>query len=252
MSVQSEARYYRQGPPPTVTGDQILEWIKQVRTIGIIDPGSGVTLDIDYGKRIDKRHKTDKQFQVVSPSWWKRVFGFRKNYATLSKSITHEHDLEIEAESFEMLFEQFKGGGRSIQRAHITFESMNEGLERRLTAPESDENPRAFRPFYIGLTVAPVELFSLGWDNFYTVGYISMDIFGDGHFWPETFGQWVTRCADEPMIQAACDICKHVWPIDTGPPDDHLLAIRKDVEHFWPYADPSGPNDWAWGMAEDG
>jgi len=252
MSVQSEARYYRQGLPPTVTGDQILEWIKQFRTTGIIDPEADISLEIDYGKRIDKKHNTDKQLKTVSQSWWKRMFRFRKSYATLSQFINHEHDLEIEADSFDALFEQFKGGSRSIQRAHITFESINEGLERRLTAPESDENPHTFRPFYFGLTVAPVELLNLGWDNFYTVGYISMDIFGDGHFWPETFRQWVDRCTDEPELRAACDICKRIWPMDNGPPDEKLLTIRKEVEGFWPYDDPFGPNDWAWGMSEDG
>ncbi len=252
MSTQSEARFYRMGPPPVVTGDQLLDWVKRIKDTGIVDPSSEITFEVDYGKRIDRRHKTDDDLQIVSPPWWKRLLSFNKPHATISRFINHDHDVDIDAKSFDDLFDQFKGGSQSIQRANIMFWTMDEEVETLLSAPESEENPNTFTPFHLSLTVGPTILSDFDWDVYYTVGYVAMDIFGDGYFWPETFKQWVDRCTGLPKIQAACDICKQLWPTDDIEVDDQMLTLRKELENFWPYDGHTGPNDWAWGQNVNG
>lgn len=235
-----------------MTGDQLLQWIKLIQATGLIDPASRITLEIDYGKRIDRRHKTDNDLRPVYPPWWKRLFSFHQSYAVVSEMVFHEHDFELEVESFDELISRFNGGSRSIQRAHVMFWGLNEEVASRLEALKSEENPNTFRPFHCSLAVSPIRLSSLAWDTSYTVGYVSLDIFGDGYFWPESFKSWIIRCSAEPAVQAACEACKRVWPRENESPDEQIISIRKNVENFWPYDDLYTPNDWAWGPEESG
>ena len=140
---------------------------------------------------------------------------------------------------------------RLIYRASISLGIPIDDVLEPITRVDSPENEIDFTPNSLSIAVGPIECFSLGSDPL-SVGWISLDLCGDGYLFPWTLRDVFERISASSVIRRLTDVCRSFWPVPAELPSPELVELRRQFHEVWPYDQFDKSLDWYWGLQETG
>jgi hypothetical protein len=264
MGFFSSAVFYRPDTPPIVTANELADFLNQLRQTDFAKESELSSVDINWGDQIAENVRPfdveeDEDNTSQRRPWWKRLFlrrSDKKFTTTVSTIRSLDPDFSYEGE-FDGLIEKLKNSNKSIGRLFLSADFSEEQYDW-FQAPHPSGEEINFRPDSWSLEFGEVKLHSLsGWDlsNGKTLpevqaGMMSFSLSGYGYFYPWTFREWIEKFTQAPGLQTVCDLCRNTWPLESQPPSNKLVMLRRECEGLWPYDDIHIPTDWAWGPSE--
>ncbi|MEM6505665.1 MAG: hypothetical protein AAF711_09375 [Planctomycetota bacterium] len=264
MGFFSSAVFYRPATPPAVTAKGLAIFLEQLRQTDIAKDSKLSSVQINWSDRISEKVRpfdleASETDTTHKQPWWKRLFiPHRESTVTTSISTIKSLDPDFSHDSdFNSLIERLRNTDQTIGRLYLSGSLTDEQYEW-FQEPHPSGEEINFSPDSWSLTFGEVNLSRLnGWDldngetiSEVQIGMMSFSLDGYGYFYPWTFKEWVEKFTLAPGLQEVCDLCRQTWRIESVPPSDELVMLRRECEELWPYDNIHAPLDWAWGPEE--
>jgi len=133
-----------------------------------------------------------------------------------------------------------------VRRAFVDLGSVGARSDfdalRRVGSPENDED---FLPDGWSLRLGPI---ATGRDGSYLVGFVAVNLSGNGYPYPWTPRDLVRRAERIESVQRVKRLCEETWPGEPIAPSAEAQAARRALGKYWPYENVDRPLDWTWGF----
>lgn len=213
------------------------EFIEAFRNECISDQPYPNTLQVKFGRSIDQDREDTKRSERINDL------------------VTQYHDIDWDIAQDGYLTDMIAALAsreEPVYRAYLSLGSLTRELFDQLKRVNSPENQHDLTLDSWSLIVGPIEMSSLGSMDTYLVGWISLDISGYGYLYPWTLQELMERAEQHRDIQKVMALCKRMWPVPPGKPDQRIIESRQALGDLWPYRTYDLPWDWYWGLAETG
>lgn len=264
MGFFSSAVFYRPDTPPIVSAKDVGRFLQELRQLDFAPQTKLHSAEINWGERISEDVQPFYIEEDISSTthrkpWWKRLLS-RQPSIEVTTTISQTKDLEPNFTcdtDFDELISQLMTTEQTVGRLYISG-SLSADQYKWFRAPHPSGEQINFRPDTWALEFGEIKLGVLnGWDlengeciSQLQIGMMSFELAGEGYFFPWEFKEWVEKFTNAPGLQEVCELCRKTWPIESVPPSDELVMLRRECEDLWPYTDVNAPLDWAWGPRE--
>jgi hypothetical protein len=238
VSFFTTLHFYRPTPPPVVTGESLVNFVEAFRRLGVSTDDGPLTVDVKFGSRIDQDQKQ---------SLWEEPLG---EGVAVIKDL--EWDLTVKCQSLHQVSDALAKQKETVYRAFVQLGSTTEEVYNSLERKNSPENEVDLAVDSWSLEIGPITSSSLVCDDEFFVGWMSVNISGNGYLFPWTLAELIRRAEGNSRIRQVMELCKATWPVDPKPPDQEQKEMRQRMSDLWPYADIGLPWDWYWGVNESG
>lgn len=208
--------------PGTVRLSEIARLIRAVEETGLFQPTSRMKLECRFGDRYD--HDIDSIMELVAE---------RPHLPTLLTPQWMPMDIK-EHGTPGAIASRFIADDRSVYRASIEFGSFPIELCRQWTI-EDPTSRHYFRPQSLEFSVDPWTGESDEQNANVVLGYLALDVHGDGNFFPRTAKDYIDSIASHPAIATISRACAEIWPASSRPATDELTEIRSTMRKLWPH-----------------
>lgn len=239
MSFYSSLKYYRPGPPPRLTTEDLADFLIEIEQSGMVEADEEFSLDLKYGESIDVDEKPTRWFEPTEVPF-------------IYTCGEIDWDAELTSYSLVDLANQLRAESRTLSRASGALGQLNDAACQSITREPCEQNEHGFYPEHFGIEIGRVEIHSLGMDEPVHVGWISIEVSGNGYLFPWEPKDIVARAEQSAPLTQLAAICRKRWPTEGALPDRQTIKMRKHLKEAWPYADVRKPLDWCWGTFESG
>ncbi len=236
MSSYTSLDFYRPTAPPIITGEQLARFVRAFAKLGVSTDGYPMTIELKFGKAIDQDEKPSLEYEQV--------------YKTIWAPKESDLDLEEERRSLKSVSSVLSGKKKTIYRAFIGLGAATKEIFDHLARIKSPENETDLTLDSWSLQIDPIMSSSLGSDDQFFVGWISVGISGYGYLYPWTPADLVRRAESHPGIRKVKMLCQKTWPVESGEPNQQVKKLRKRMGALWPYDRVDIQWDWYWGIEE--
>jgi hypothetical protein len=247
MGFYTVASCYRAGPhPPIVTGADLANFCRQVRAMDILRPDWHWVVNLKYGSRIDQDDKsTYCEDQVTSTLSVVTDYHWDVDHSDLTPPVALELlETPPRIPALKALGGCLLGKGvpSKIYRASLRFGLLREELTSTI---QHELEGNCLYLSEVGLRIDVIEIAND--DDMYTfqVGWMSVDVGGNGYPYPWTYEETLQRVREHPQLGALRDLCRTLWPASESPVPPELVQARQEMGKYW--AEPlDAPYDWYW------
>ena len=242
MGFFSNAVFYRPDTPPIVTPNELSAFLEKLLNTGFAKHSKLSTADINWGDQISEDIRPFDLEEDNEGGW--------STIKSIDPDFSYDGD-------FRGLISELKTRKQTIGRLFISGNFNKEQYEW-FQSPHPSGEEINFRPDSWSLEFGEVRLGTLsGWEldngeeiSDLQIGMMSFAISGYGYFYPWEFKDWVEKFTISPCLQEVCELCRSTWPVDSAPPSEELVMLRRECDGLWPYDDIHAPIGWAWGPSE--
>jgi hypothetical protein len=238
MSFQTDLIFYRPTEPPLVNGAALAAFVRAFAGLGVVGEGARFNVHVKFGERIDQ---DDRPF-----TWEEPINEVISTYGEI------DWDIDESPETLEAAATLLEGETRPFYRGFLSLGEATDEVSSALERSGSPENDIDLSLSAWFLTICPVTIFNLGTETPFLVGWISMNLSGNGYLYPWTFAELLARAESSLAIGRVVELCRATWPVPRVNPDLAMQRLRSQMGDLWPYSDVGRPWDWYWGLAESG
>ena len=234
MAAFTTAHFYRPGPPPIVTMEQLAYFMGTIADVGLIS-NFKPTVKAKFGARIDS---DDLPTTITVP---------------LNDLMDEERDIDWDVDKeFPNLLDAInfmrKRGNRTIYRSWVTLGDLSKDVIDVIDHPALEKGGNALWLDTVGLELAPI-IVNTNDDKEFHVGWMSVNLSGYGYLYPWTHDELRTRIAGQSKLCQIGQLCRSFWPVPLEYPSPETVSLRKEMGQLWG-SDLEAPKDWRWVFAE--
>lgn len=264
MSFLSALIFYRPTPPPAVTLAALGEFLKRLNATGIYRPTPNRfhSVQANFGRRIDQDGAEKIGIQVYRRGGIAcvRTFDERWDFSKKSRApreqVSHSELAQALRTYRHGFVRRLLRTPDTLCRAQCHLGIVANSIWQSVVVVPENSGSYPMRLDNWSLDIGPVLLYPDPTQeqaqeiDALQVGWIDLRLSGQGSRGAQTPAQIVARAEAQPSIHAMMQLCRDFWPVEPAPVSEEVIASRRLLGPFWPYAEYDRPWDWYWGFRE--
>lgn len=239
MPFVTSLKFYRPVEPPRITGDDLARFVAQFADLNMTTAAADrprLWLQVKFGAAIDQDNWPADRYEPVNER--------------ISVVDAIEWDLDIRCSSLAEIGSHLEANDQPIYRAHLSLGDATAGSLDDVQRVDSTENDVDLVFDSWAVEIGPILCSDLASENPVDVGWLSLNLCGNGYLYPWSFAELLARVEANDAIRRVTDLCRATWPVAPDPPDAATCDQRGEMGELWPYPTTDLPWDWYWGIEE--